>query len=48
MAGLPAASPFPKTLRLEDQGRFVVGYYHQRNARKQTAEDDLAATTEQE
>lgn len=24
---------FPKTLRLEDQGRFAIGYYHQRNER---------------
>jgi CRISPR-associated protein Csd1 len=48
MAGLPAASPFPRTLRLDDQGRFVVGYYHQRNFRKQAAEDGVAATTEQE
>jgi CRISPR-associated protein Csd1 len=48
IAGLPAASPFPKTLLLEDRGRFVVGYYHQRSFRKQAAEDDLAVTTEQE
>jgi CRISPR-associated protein Csd1 len=26
-------SEFPKTLRLEDQGRFAIGYYHQRNER---------------
>jgi CRISPR-associated protein Csd1 len=25
----------PRTLRLEDQGRFAVGYYHERNARSQ-------------
>lgn len=25
-------SGFPKTLRTEDQGRFVVGYYHQRQS----------------
>ncbi|EWY39808.1 CRISPR-associated protein Csd1 [Skermanella stibiiresistens SB22] len=31
----------PRHLRLEDQGRFVVGYYHQRNARK--TDDDTAA-----
>jgi CRISPR-associated protein Csd1 len=29
----------PRHLRLEDQGRFVVGYYHQRNARKAEAGD---------
>lgn len=25
---------FPNQLSMEDQGRFVVGYYHQRHARK--------------
>lgn len=25
-------SPFPKTLSLEDQGVFILGYYHQKNA----------------
>jgi CRISPR-associated protein Csd1 len=29
---LPAAEAFPRTLGLEDQGRFAVGYYHQRQA----------------
>ncbi len=29
---LPAEGAFPRTLRLEDQGRFAVGYYHQRQA----------------
>ena len=24
---------FPRSLRLEDQGRFAIGYYHQSNAR---------------
>ncbi len=28
--GLPAAQPFPAQLSLADQGRFAVGYYHQR------------------
>ncbi|WP_247881395.1 type I-C CRISPR-associated protein Cas8c/Csd1 [Skermanella sp. TT6] len=32
----------PRHLRLEDQGRFVVGYYHQRNARKAEAGDQPA------
>jgi CRISPR-associated protein Csd1 len=31
MARLPAER-FPRTLRLEDQGLFAVGYYHQREA----------------
>jgi CRISPR-associated protein Csd1 len=30
-AQLPSA--FPRALRLEDQGRFVIGYYHQRQTR---------------
>jgi CRISPR-associated protein Csd1 len=28
------APPFPATLRLEEQGEFAIGYYHQREARK--------------
>lgn len=28
--GMDSDKPFPSTLRLEDQGRFAVGYYHQR------------------
>jgi len=35
MSGLPSSQPFPSTLRLDDQGRFAVGYYHQRNTRKE-------------
>jgi CRISPR-associated protein Csd1 len=27
-----STTTFPKTLRLEDQGRFAIGYYHQREA----------------
>lgn len=30
MSGLDASSPFPAGLSLADQGRFAVGYYHQR------------------
>lgn len=30
--GLGADNPFPPTLNLADQGRFFVGYYHQRQA----------------
>ena len=26
-------STFPRSLRLEDQGRFAIGYYHQSQAR---------------
>jgi CRISPR-associated protein Csd1 len=48
---LPAHGAFPKTLRLEEQGLFAVGYYHQRQAffiRRTTAAEeavpDLAHT----
>jgi CRISPR-associated protein Csd1 len=34
----------PRTLRLEDQGRFAVGYYHERSARSQ--KDDKTDTSE--
>ncbi|HPQ94899.1 MAG: type I-C CRISPR-associated protein Cas8c/Csd1 [Thiothrix sp.] len=30
MDGLDSQNPFPSTLKLADQGRFAVGYYHQR------------------
>lgn len=32
---------FPPVLSLEDQGRFMLGYYHQNNAlyQKKTADD---------
>jgi CRISPR-associated protein Csd1 len=30
-----ANKPFPANLSLEDQGRFAVGYYHQRYFKKQ-------------
>lgn len=31
----------PRSLNLEDQGRFVVGYYHQRWTKKDTAEKNI-------
>jgi CRISPR-associated protein Csd1 len=50
VGGLSASVPFPSTLRLEDQGRFVVGYYHQRYAAKSEGKDaeDLPETDEEE
>jgi CRISPR-associated protein Csd1 len=50
MSGLPSARPFPNTLRLEDQGRFAVGYYHQRNVGKTERGDieELAETESEE
>jgi CRISPR-associated protein Csd1 len=39
---------FPKTLRLEDQGRFAIGYYHQRNERfrSKASKDEAADITD--
>jgi CRISPR-associated protein Csd1 len=39
---------FPRTLRLEDQGRFAIGYYHQRNERfrPKASKDDAADITD--
>lgn len=42
--GLP--SHFPRSLRLEDQGRFAIGYYHQSQARFAHSKDEDADTTE--
>ena len=42
VAGIDTA--FPRSLRLEDQGRFAIGYYHQRSTkRKADGEDDGSA-----
>lgn len=41
---------FPRSLSIEQQGRFAIGYYHQRAYRKPAAEDaaaDTADTTEE-
>jgi CRISPR-associated protein Csd1 len=40
MTGLDAANPFPPTLSLADQGRFAVGYYHQRQKFFERTEGD--------
>lgn len=42
--GLPPR--FPRSLRLEDQGRFAIGYYHQSQARFAHSKDEDADTTE--
>ncbi|MDR2871607.1 MAG: type I-C CRISPR-associated protein Cas8c/Csd1 [Xanthomonadaceae bacterium] len=43
--GLP--EQFPRSLRLEDQGRFAIGYYHQTQARfAKSKNDDTTDTTE--
>jgi CRISPR-associated protein Csd1 len=42
-------SQFPRSLKLEDQGRFAIGYYHQSQARfGRSAEADTAGTEEAE
>jgi CRISPR-associated protein Csd1 len=46
MDGLDAHLPFPTTLSLDDQGRFIVGYYHQRPARR-GAKPEAAAPSDQ-
>ncbi|WP_366552757.1 type I-C CRISPR-associated protein Cas8c/Csd1 [Aquibaculum sediminis] len=43
-AGLGA--DLPRSLNLEDQGRFVAGYYHQRWAKKQTHEANAEEVSE--
>lgn len=35
---MPSAGGFPAILSLDDQGRFILGYHHQRNFRSRTAE----------
>lgn len=42
--GLPPQ--FPRSLRLEDQGRFAIGYYHQSQARFAHSKDEDADTTD--
>jgi CRISPR-associated protein Csd1 len=37
------AQKFPASFRLEDQGRFAIGYYHQRYQKKPEAPEDIAA-----
>ena len=41
LGGLDAA--FPRSLRIEEQGRFAIGYYHQRYTGKAEAAPDAAA-----
>ena len=43
--GLPPQ--FPRSLRLEDQGRFAIGYYHQRFDRKKDENANTTESTEQ-
>jgi CRISPR-associated protein Csd1 len=45
VAHLPAQ--LPTSLKVEDQGRFAVGYYHERGQRRVRGEPDSAAETAQ-
>jgi CRISPR-associated protein Csd1 len=40
LAKLDAENPFPSTLGLEDQGKFILGYYHQRQKFFTKSEED--------
>jgi len=37
-----SARPFPRTMNLEQQGRFVIGYYHQRFTKHKDAPEEVA------
>ena len=43
VGGLGAS--LPRNLRIEDQGRFAIGYYHQRFAGREAAPEDASAAT---
>lgn len=36
-----SSSPFPRTMNLEQQGRFVIGYYHQRFTKHKDAPEEV-------
>jgi len=38
-----STNPFPRTMNLEQQGRFVIGYYHQRFTKHKDAPDEIIA-----
>jgi CRISPR-associated protein Csd1 len=38
LGAMPSAGGFPAFLSLDDQGRFILGYHHQRNFRSRAAE----------
>ncbi len=46
--GLEASEGFPAHLSLSDQGRFAIGYYHQRQAFFTKKETDQTAPAEQD
>lgn len=40
------SQPFPKTMSLAEQGRFVIGYYHQKFTKQSDAPDDVRQIAE--
>jgi CRISPR-associated protein Csd1 len=48
MDGLEARTPFPTTLSMDDQGRFIVGFYHQRPRASTKKTPDAANTSSKE
>jgi CRISPR-associated protein Csd1 len=48
MDGLEARMPFPTTLSIDDQGRFIVGFYHQRPRASTKKTPDVANTSSKE
>ena len=44
LSTLPEAEGLPATLSLEDQGRFILGYHHQRNFRGSGKGEDRASS----
>ncbi|OOF80148.1 type I-C CRISPR-associated protein Cas8c/Csd1 [Rodentibacter caecimuris] len=43
-----SGEPFPRHLTLEEQGRFVVGYYHQKYTKQKEAPDDIGSALNNE
>lgn len=41
-----SSNPFPRTMSLEQQGRFVIGYYHQRFTKHKDAPEEVAVGAE--
>lgn len=42
-----SSNPFPRTMNLEQQGRFVIGYYHQRFTKHKDAPEEVIAGAEE-
>lgn len=46
LSGLDTTA-FPRSLRLQDQGRFALGYHHQRATRRSNAPDEIASDNQE-